>query len=631
MSQNSIDQNACAAACVVTGNYAPQAKLFYEYLRVNNPGLRYIALVIGECESLTGNLPTGPEWIFWEQLFSKQERLELASRYTAFELSCVARGRLHEYLWNEDNITMWVILDTDMIVLSSLWPLWRDLKDYSGILTPHLRGPTKAGEREINSLAAGIYNAGFVAFRRCNESLEAIKWLKDRLENYGYASQQRREMGLKDPIGILFVDQLWLNFLPSYFPGILGMGLPEWNLGHWNLRDGTLTKALGSNEYFYDGRLVMIAHLSGIPKENPEYVSTYAPWYREFPNHVWAELAKDYIVKLGEASKASLEIGYCYSDLAPDTRQSKKARVEEKPASPVSFIPTKSFPKIVLQKVTGGLKSPSKIVGGVKLLSWQVTRSFQIAQAILINRGEDRIFQDQSENGFTSLIPCIGNYETYMVRASILQAVMQAKEQFHGKLLDVGAGSSPYEELIMASGKVSEYIKLDFASSDYHQGHELDLTWDGKTIPLNAASIDTVFMTEVLEHAHKPVELLREVRRVLKPGGILFMTVPFTWPMHELPFDYHRFTPIALRAYLEEAGFDVKGIQLLGGWDHSLALQIGLWLTNSSMGERKRKIAKILAWPFYSYLMRKGNHEYTENRNHQMHIGLAAIAKVSQL
>ena len=109
------------------------------------------------------------------------------------------------------------------------------------------------------------------------------------------------------------------------------------------------------------------------------------------------------------------------------------------------------------------------------------------------------------------------------------------------------------------------------------------------------------------------------------------MTVPFTWPMHELPFDYHRFTPIALRAYLEEAGFDVKVIQLLGGWDHSLALQIGLWLTNSSMGERKRKIAKILAWPVYSYLMRKGNNEYTEIRNHQMHIGLAGVALAANI
>jgi len=135
-----------------------------------------------------------------------------------------------------------------------------------------------------------------------------------------------------------------------------------------------------------------------------------------------------------------------------------------------------------------------------------------------------------------------------------------------------------------------------------------------------------VFMTEVLEHVHKPGEMLQEMRRVLKPGGVLFLTVPFSWPMHELPYDYHRFTPVALRAYLEEAGFDVQFIKILGGWDHSLALQIGLWLTNRSMGERKRKIAKLLAWPFYSYLIRRGKNESTEIRNHQMYIGLSVAA-----
>lgn len=45
------------------------------------------------------------------------------------------------------------------------------------------------------------------------------------------------------------------------------------------------------------------------------------------------------------------------------------------------------------------------------------------------------------------------------------------------------------------------------------------------------------------------------------------------------------------------------------------------------MGDRKRKLAKLLAWPVYTYLMRKGNNECTEIRNHQMHIGLAALAE----
>jgi len=626
MNQHSIDQNTCAVASVVTGNYTPHAKMFYDYLATSNPSLRYVALVIGERERLAINLPPGPEWIFWDELFSNQERIDLASKYTAFELSCVARGRLHEFLWYENKATMWVVLDTDMVVLSSLKPLWKELPKYTGIITPHLTKPSKSARREFNSINAGVYNAGFLAFNRCNDSLDAIRWLKDRLEKYGYASQQRREMGLTDPVGFLFVDQIWLNFLPCYFDGFLARGLPEWNLGHWNLLDGTLTKAAESNEYLYDGRPVMIAHLSGIPKENPEYVSTYAPWYRESPNPVWADLAKDYLVRLGDASKASLMIGYCYRDLDPNTRQLQKSKDEEKTAASLPISQTASLPQKLLLKAVRGFQSPGKIVGGINLVSWQLKRAFQITKTIVINRGEDQIFRDHSENTFTSLAPCIGNYETYLVRQSILKAVMEAKDQFHGKLLDVGAGSSPYQELIMASGKISDYIKLDFASSDYHRGHELDLTWDGKTIPLDAGSIDTVFMTEVLEHVHKPGEMLREVRRVLKPGGIVFLTVPFTWPMHELPYDYHRFTPIALRAYLEEAGFDVKGIQLLGGWDHSFALQIGLWLTNASMGERKRKIAKLLAWSIYSHLIRKGENEFTRIRNHQMYIGLAVAA-----
>jgi SAM-dependent methyltransferase len=261
-------------------------------------------------------------------------------------------------------------------------------------------------------------------------------------------------------------------------------------------------------------------------------------------------------------------------------------------------------------------------------MGWRVSAGFSSLKSLVdLPRTVDRLINmDFSDNGFTGLKPCIGNYQTYVVRYHILQAVEDAIPFFSGQLLDVGAGSSPYEELIMASGKVREYIKLDFASSDYHQGYELDLTWDGKTIPLSGQSIDTVFMTEVLEYVYKPGELLREVRRVLKPGGKLFLTVPFSWPMHELPFDYHRFTPIAIRAYFEEADFVVKDIKLLGGWDHSLALHIGLWLTNSSMGERKRKIAKLLAWPIYSYLIRKGVNEFTSIKNHQMYIGLAVVA-----
>jgi SAM-dependent methyltransferase len=49
---------------------------------------------------------------------------------------------------------------------------------------------------------------------------------------------------------------------------------------------------------------------------------------------------------------------------------------------------------------------------------------------------------------------------------------------------------------------------------------------DAMYIPLRENTIDFVVCTEVLEHAVVPTQLLLEVRRVLKPDGLLYLTVP---------------------------------------------------------------------------------------------------------
>ena len=81
-----------------------------------------------------------------------------------------------------------------------------------------------------------------------------------------------------------------------------------------------------------------------------------------------------------------------------------------------------------------------------------------------------------------------------------------------------------------------------------------DVIGDLCAMPLHGSSVDGMILTEVLEHCEHPFNAIREVRRVLKPGGLLLVTSPFVWPWHgtEEYRDFWRFTPDAWRLLLKE-------------------------------------------------------------------------------
>lgn len=75
-------------------------------------------------------------------------------------------------------------------------------------------------------------------------------------------------------------------------------------------------------------------------------------------------------------------------------------------------------------------------------------------------------------------------------------------------------------------------------------------------IPLNNDCVDGIISTSVIEHLRYPEKFFYEAFRVLKPGGKIFINVPFVVPEHEFPFDFQRPTRYGLKRWFEDAGFN---------------------------------------------------------------------------
>lgn len=143
----------------------------------------------------------------------------------------------------------------------------------------------------------------------------------------------------------------------------------------------------------------------------------------------------------------------------------------------------------------------------------------------------------------------------FIARKNLYENIRAFAFQISGRILDVGCGRKPYEHLFK---NCTEYIGMDIDNPGHdHTNEKIDVYYDGKIFPFEDKSFDAVLTNQVFEHVFNPDNFMREIFRVLKPGGKLLLTVPFVWDEHEQPNDFGRYSSFGLTHILKQNGFSI--------------------------------------------------------------------------
>ncbi len=117
---------------------------------------------------------------------------------------------------------------------------------------------------------------------------------------------------------------------------------------------------------------------------------------------------------------------------------------------------------------------------------------------------------------------------------------LQAKDE--PRLLNLGCG-----ERFIGSEKLSPSVKPGLINFDLFASPAVDVSGDAHAIPFRDASFHAVITQALLEHTRRPSQVVNEIRRILKTGGLVYAEVPFIQGYHPTPHDYYRYTPEGLR------------------------------------------------------------------------------------
>jgi SAM-dependent methyltransferase len=155
------------------------------------------------------------------------------------------------------------------------------------------------------------------------------------------------------------------------------------------------------------------------------------------------------------------------------------------------------------------------------------------------------------------------------------------------RVLDVGCGVKPYYPFFAAGA--SEFVGVDVANP------AAEVAGTAESLPLPDGGFDLVLCTQVLEHTVDPAQAVRELRRVVAPGGRVLASTHGVQVYHPAPEDLWRWTHTGLeRLFRDNAQWSSLSVWPGAGTTASVGLLLCTYLDLLAKRARVRPLGGAL-------------------------------------